>query len=219
MKKNLEQDTLWKALVSQRDPQSHIAEQYRMIETSLSLIAGDVRPSILVTAANSDQGTTVTAVNLAVTMAMKEKKTLLVDLNLRRPMLQHIFGLDRHTKGLTSVLTHQASFEECVARTSVPYLNVVTSGPSPDSHPANIFRTDDIEQFLQKSREAYDITLLDGPALLESSEVQWIAGRCTGTVLVMSSGITRQEVALKAKERLLTSKTHIYGVIINNCDD
>ncbi len=94
-------------------------------------------------------------------------------------------------------------------------LYILTSGPIPPN-PAELLSSKAMEQLLKEVEEEFDMVLFDSPPLLAVTDGQILASKCDGTILVVSSGKTETEQAVKAKELLNAANSHILGVVLNN---
>ena len=202
-------------LIAQTNPRSPIAEQYRTIRTNInfSLVDRELR-SLLVTSAGPVEGKSTTAANLAIVYAQQGKRVLLVDADMRRPTIHYTFHLV-NMSGLTTILTGKASLKKAVQESKVENLDILTCGPIPPN-PAEMLSSQAMMNFFTKVHEQYDLVIFDTPPVLAVTDAQVLADKCDGTVLVVSSGKTDMEEAVKTKELLAATKTKLLGVILNN---
>ncbi|MBD1382671.1 CpsD/CapB family tyrosine-protein kinase [Metabacillus arenae] len=201
-------------LITINQPKSPISEQFRTVRTNIQFSSVDsyIR-SILVTSAGPGEGKSTTAANLAVVFAQQGKKVLLVDADLRKPTVQYTFRLENY-QGLTSVLMKQVSLDEAAQVSEVENLHVLTSGPIPPN-PAELLSSKAMEEFILEAYEHYDLVLFDSPPLLALADAQILGNHTNGSILVVASGKTDREGAIKAKEALNSSKSKLLGVILN----
>lgn len=216
-KRNL-QNTQVRKLITKYSPKSPISEQYRAIRTNLQFASIDQElRTIMVTSSTPGDGKSTTAANLAIVMAQQGNRVLLIDADLRKPTSHYTFRCP-NTKGLTSVLTKQATLEESVYRSDIENLSVLTSGPLPPN-PSELLSSKSMELLLESAQVPYDIVLIDTPPILAVTDAQVLAKQCDGSVLVVSSGKTEIDSAVKSKELLLKTGTKILGVILNRKKD
>jgi protein-tyrosine kinase len=207
--------SLNRSLISVTNPKSPISEQYRTIRTNIqfSTVDKDIR-SIMVTSSGPGEGKSTTTANVAVVFAQQGKKVLLIDGDLRKPTVHYTFRLNNHI-GLTNVLTKQVSLEKSVRETEQENLFILPSGPIPPN-PAELLGSRSMEEFLAIAYEQYDIVIFDTPPVLAVTDGQILANICDGVVMVVSSGKTENEAAIKAKELLTNANAKILGVVLNN---
>ncbi|RDI41646.1 CpsD/CapB family tyrosine-protein kinase [Falsibacillus pallidus] len=202
-------------LIAKLSPKSPISEQYRTIRTNIQFSSVD-RPlrSLMITSSGPAEGKSTTTANLAVVFAQQGKKVLLTDADLRKPTVHYTFGM-MNTVGLTNVLSKQTTLTEAIQSSDVDNLDILASGPIPPN-PAELLSSGSMENFLANVYERYDIVLFDTPPVTAVTDAQVLANQCDGTILVISSGSTENEQAIKAKDLLEASKTKLIGVVLNN---
>jgi len=203
-------------LITLRDPRSPAAEAYRTLRTNLTFTALDrpLETLLIAAAAPGDDSATVLA-NLAVTMAQGEKRTVVVDADLRRPTLHEIFGVP-NARGLTTMVLEQAALEEPpLVEVGVDNLWLLPSGPLPPN-PADILGSSRMEAALAALKPRADIILLSAPPVAAVTDAAVLAMKVDGVLLVVSAGRTRRDHALRAKELLERVHARIVGAVLNN---
>jgi len=204
-------------LVPHYFPNSRLAESYRSIRTALLLSSADSPvKTIAVTSAMPGEGKTVSASNLAVTLAQSGKTVLVVDADLRRPRQHRIFKT-KNTFGLTTYLTDSVSLKDVVKSTEIPNLFLVNAGPVPPN-PAELLGSDKMARFIRMMSEETDYVIFDLPPMLEISDALVLGAKVDGMVLVVWGDKTSRESLKKAREKLDLLKVRTIGVIINNVD-
>ena len=200
-------------LVTYTQPESLISEQFREIRTNMKFINNNDNKIFLITSSENGEGKSTTISNLAVSIAQQKEKTLIIDANLREPLIHSIFKIPNEI-GLTHVLTGNATLEEAIYQTEINRLEVLTSG-STAFNPAELLETKRMKELLKSIAEKYDIVLIDAPAVLKSTETRVLANQCDGVVLVVSSGKTEIEKAIETKKVLELAQAKIVGAILN----
>ncbi|MFZ3591233.1 CpsD/CapB family tyrosine-protein kinase [Bacillus sp. DJP31] len=205
-------------LVANINPKSPITEQYRLIRNNISFSSVDkVIKSIVVTSAESGDGKSTTAANLAIVLAQNGRKVLLVDGDLRRPTLHYAFFIS-NIDGITSVLTKDSSLEMAINRTTISNLDILPSGPIPPN-PSELLDSQAMNMLMEELKESYDYVIYDSPPILAVTDSQTIASKCDGVVMVIRSGKTHKIRALKAKELLEKAGSQVLGVVINGVEE
>ncbi|MDF0727049.1 CpsD/CapB family tyrosine-protein kinase [Cytobacillus sp. S13-E01] len=201
-------------LISNSDPRSPISEQYRTIRTNIQFSAVDQEiKTLMVTSAGPGEGKSTTVANLAIVFAQQGKRVLLIDADLRKPTIHYTFRQENHT-GLTNVLTKQVTIEKAVQKTDIEHLYTLTSGPIPPN-PAELLGAKSMDDFLVTACEQFDIVLFDTPPVLAVTDAQVLSNKCNGAILVVYSGKTETDAAIKAKELLVAAKAKLLGVVLN----
>jgi protein-tyrosine kinase len=202
-------------IITHLDPRAPISEQYRTIRTNIQFSSVDESiQSLLITSSGPGEGKSTTVANLAIVFAQQGKRVLLIDADLRKPTVHYTFQLNNHI-GLTNVLTKQSTIDASVNRTDIENLFVMSSGPIPPN-PAELLGSKAMDEFLEASLQQFDMVIFDTPPVLAVTDAQILANKCNGTILVVNSGKTEFEPAVKAKELLLSSNGKLLGVVLNN---
>jgi capsular exopolysaccharide synthesis family protein len=202
------------AMVIAQAPTSIIAEQFRQVRTRLQHAASlDTTRSILVTSPGPQDGKTTVAVNLAAGLALNGRKILLVDANFRRPELHKLFQLD-NSVGLSTVLGSMDSFSSAVHQTSVPNLDVMSSGPKP-GNPTELLESQLLIDFIEKALEEYDHVVFDSGPMLLVSETVALAPRVDGVVTVVRARSNSRGLLQRMRDQLRQLKAEHLGVVLN----
>ncbi|MDZ7374414.1 MAG: polysaccharide biosynthesis tyrosine autokinase [candidate division KSB1 bacterium] len=201
-------------LVAHFRPKSPISEAYRTVRTNIQYSRPDQTPRVLlVTSPGPGEGKSTTVANLAITFAQLGNRTLLVDADLRRPILHRIFGIDRNT-GLTNCIVGRESLENVVRPTPIENLYVIACGPLPPN-PAEILGSDSMKHLLKRMAEEYDAVLLDSPPILAVTDSLVLSTEVDGVVLVVRAGQTDRQAALRGFASLEKVGGKILGVLLN----
>lgn len=194
------------------------AEMFRVLRASVSLLGDEKKRRItLFGSALPGEGKTMVSSNFALAAAQQGKKTLLIDLDLRKPSVHKIFGLarDSHSFGATEVLAGQASFEDAIFKdTGDHHLHLMLSGKQAPN-PGELLNVNALEALLEKALLEYEVIVLDSAPLLAVPDTRMIVPLADNFCLV-----TRAEYVPKgAVRRLLTmlaaDKVYPSGVIVN----
>ena len=205
-------------LITLTDPRSPAAEAYHTLRTNLTFAALD-KPieTLLVTSAAPGEGKSTVLANLAVTMAQGERRTILVDADLRRPGLHEIFGV-ANERGLTTMIVEEAALDDPpLIDVGVDNLWLVPSGPLPPN-PADILGSRKMEQTITAliAKTRADIVLFDAPPVIVVTDAIVLGTKVDGVLLVVSAGRTRREHVQRARELLERVHVRIVGAVLNN---
>ena len=213
--KNDKMLTLKRRLLAHNSPKDPVAEQYRTIRTNIQFSGTDEEiKSLLLTSSGPSEGKSTTAANLATVYAQQGLNVLLIDGDLRKPTTHYTFRLENHT-GLTNVLTRQSSLGQAVQQTEVPNLYVLTSGPIPPN-PSELLASKQMTEVLAEMKEQFDMVIFDTPPILAVADAQILANQVDASLLIVSSGKTEKDAALKSKELLTQAKSKLLGAVLNN---
>jgi capsular exopolysaccharide synthesis family protein len=202
-------------LIAITNPKSPISEAYRTLRTNISFSAIDEELKvIMVTSAGPGEGKSTTVANLAATYAQNDKRTVLVELDLRKPTVHKTFKLSNRL-GISHVLTKQANLDEVIQETTVSNLSAITAGMIPPN-PSELVGSKALGKVIEQLREQFDHIIIDTPPVLALTDAQLVATYCDGVVLVAESGKVKRSALLDAKDRLEMVKAKIIGVVINN---
>lgn len=202
-------------VVYNSEGQSTAGEAFRTLRTRIrfSTRLNKEMKVILVTSANEQEGKTFISSNLACSFALANKKTLLIDCDLRRPRVHNFFGT-KSTPGLTEFFIGEKSFKEVLRPTGRRNLSYITSGTLPPN-PAEIIGSKKMEEFLEKIRQHFDLVIIDSAPILAVSDSEILARLVDGTFLVTHSGATEMESLKHATELLGFEDSTFLGVILN----
>jgi polysaccharide biosynthesis transport protein len=207
------------AMITATHPRSPFSETYRILRTNVrySVPATTHTRVILVTSTEPSEGKSTTVTNLAIAMAQGGDKTILVDADLRRPTLHSILNVPNEV-GLSSLLVGEAdSLDEALQATSVPGLQILTSGPLPPNSAELLGSPRMIELMAELARRA-DVILMDSPPVLAVTDAAILSTEAMGTILVVEVGRTRLGALAQGVDTIRKVGGSILGVVINRMD-
>ena len=207
------------ALAGMNDKFSRIAEAFAGIRNVLdSAQYKDVSHRILVASTQPEEGKTIVAANLAVACAHGGSRTLLVDLDLRRPRLGTIFGMPVDAYGLMDVLSRECAsdFERLPFRTACASLDMVASRPSRDISPAAILGRQFVRSFIEWAAGRYDRVIIDSPPLGGVSDSVILAGLAGCVLIVCRPDHTRKRLTLRTVQHLTEIGVVVAGAVLND---
>ena len=198
-------------------PRSQLAESYRALRTSILLSTPGSRPQIImVTSSATQEGKTTTSVNTAIMLARQGGRVLLVDADLRRPSVHHLFDISSR-RGLSTFLAGADPDPETVAVPGVPGLFVVPAGPVPP-HPAELLASGVMREQLMRWRVEYDHIVIDTPPVLSVTDAVLLSVEADAVVLVIRASSTTKEALRRSRDLLLQVNSRLMGVIVNAVD-
>jgi capsular exopolysaccharide synthesis family protein len=189
-------------------------EAIRTLRDSILLPHGDRRPrSLLITSATPREGKTTTAVHLAVVHSQQNRRTLLIDADLRRPGVYNHVGVS-NDRGFSNVINGEAAWRD-VRQTpdNLPFLDVLPAGP-PSRRAADGVGAI-LKDVLAEAVNEYDLVICDAPPLLGFAESLQIAALVDGVVVVALAGQTERAAAASVLTSLKRLKANVIGLALN----
>jgi len=212
--------------------QSSIIEAYHMLDTNLwSTFEEKALPKIIViTSTAPGEGKTIISANLAITMAQRGVRTLLIDADLRRPVLYRLFGLKRES-GLSEVLSNTLKLKDALrgftdlflglkqqeSLLKMPGLNnlqFITPGHLPNN-PVGLFASERMSILMDELRKNFDIVIFDSPPILPVSDVSILAPKADAVILVYQVGKTSRSALQRSKKQLESVGAKLKGIVLN----
>lgn len=191
-----------------------LEESMRGICASILLSRSDNRPRVIVvTSATPDEGKTTVAAHLGNAFAEAGLKTLLVEADLRKPDLSHIFGVDG-TEGLSLYLAGLVSPTARIRETVIPNLSIAPGGPVPPN-PAALLHSERLGTFLKTAMTDYQVVILDTPPLLSVADARIIGTKADGVVMVVRAGRTARNLVRRARLLLHGAGVPVLGMVLN----
>ncbi|MFE7845368.1 polysaccharide biosynthesis tyrosine autokinase [Microbacterium sp. NPDC057407] len=196
------------------EPNSTSAEAYRRVRSSLRFAAVEHEISaIAVTSSIPGEGKTSTAVNLALTYAEAGLRVLIVDADLRRPMVAETLGLE-NSVGLTTMLVGAVDFEGARLPWGDTSLWVLPAGEVPPN-PAELLASVAMTELLRELRAQFDVMIVDTAPLLSVSDATIIAQSVDTTIVV--ADVTKVHLAQlgRSLEALDRARAQVAGVLFS----
>ncbi|NUQ62879.1 MAG: polysaccharide biosynthesis tyrosine autokinase [Pirellulales bacterium] len=201
------------------DPEASQSEAFRTLRTALLLSNQDTR-KIVVSSSEPGDGKTTVLANLAAALAQSQKKTLLIDADLRRPGLTAMLGL-RGVEGLSGIIHGQLPVASMAAQhiqtTALAGLDVLPSGPRP-TNPAELLASPRFAELLAWAELAYDHVLIDSPPALAASDTAVIGRLVDGVMLVVQPAKNHRRVLIRTVKSFSMLKIPVLGVVVNRVD-
>jgi len=218
-------------LITHFVPSSSIAESYRSLRTNLLYSRLKENRVLLVTSSTIKEGKSTVATNLAVVLAQQGGRVLLIDADLRKPMLYKLFGLQREP-GLAEYLLGQLPWRRAVRRISdimlgnfgvdqalmtpgLDQLDILTSG-RPVTSASDLLSTPAMAELLAEAKKEYDMVILDAPPLLHTTDATVLAGKVDGVMLVYQVGAVARAVLRRMKIGIESVGGRLIGVVLNS---
>ena len=205
--------TLHPALIAAINPHSTVAEQYRAIRARLAH-REDHTPlrTLMITSPAAGDGKSVTAANLALTMAQEiQRSVVLVDANLRGPACHALFGI-AGTPGLADLLAGEATLDEVLVYLPDFRLAILPAGDMPQ-FPTELLGSHAMRRTIDTLRSRFDRILLDVPAVAPLADAGTVAPLADGVVMVVCAGVTQRPALDQALAAF--DEGQVAGLVLN----
>lgn len=201
-------------LITHFAPKSPISEAYRSLRTSIQYAKADLPlKTIAVTSPGPQEGKSTTVANLAITFAQMGTKVLLVDTDLRRPVLHSIFNLNR-SKGISNYLVGKIELEEAIFTTDIDNLCLMPCGTLPPN-PSELLGSKAMKRCVSELKDRFDIILFDSPPIMAVTDAAVLSSEVDGVILVVKAGQTDRNAITRSYEILKNIPNHILGALLN----
>ena len=194
-------------------PNAAFDEAIRTLRSSILLSAGlEHHPrSILVTSASPGEGKSTIALYLAAAHSQQQRRTLLIDGDMRRPVIKLGVSNDR---GLSDVVNGTMHWKEAVQTPfSYPDLDILSAGPSSRRVADRIGMV--LRSILDEAEREYDLVVIDSPPLLGFAEPLEIAALADSVIIVARAGRTNRSAVASVVEQLKRVRANIIGIVLN----
>jgi len=201
-------------LITHTDPDSSGSEAFRMLRTNLAY-AGIERPlrTIAVTSPGPSEGKSTVAVNLASVLAQAGSRVLLVDADLRYPMLHTVFKC-RKKPGLSDLVVLNSDPAEAISPTGLDGLFFLPCGTLPPS-PSDLLALTATRALLKRLAGEYDYVVIDTPPVLVGADSPVVGALADTSIIVVRDGRTQSEAIGYACTAMLGGGAHLSGLVLN----
>lgn len=199
--------------LSIEDGSGDLGEAFRVLRTNLQFANLDAsRQMILVSSALPDEGKTLVATNLAISIAKSGRSVLLVDADMRNPGVAKLMGLE-NSVGVMTILLGRSTLEQATQE-HVSGVSFLATGPQPPN-PAEVLETQAMRDLLASVRSGYDVVIIDAPPMLPVADAAILSTAVDGTLLIARFGSTSREYLRLAVSRIETVGGRMFGTILN----
>jgi capsular exopolysaccharide synthesis family protein len=218
-------------LLAHYKPGSMGAEAFRALRTNLQFLRLETKGKVfLITSAFVQEGKTVNAINLALIMAQAGNKVLLVDADLRKPLVHKYYGLpinpgltdyvlgnyhrDELTNNISDIMLGEFGIDDILMTPGMDNLHIVTAGTKPPN-PSEILSSNRFREFLRDISNEYNFIFIDAPPVMPVADASDIATLADGVILVYMTGKIGRGVLKRVKANLENVDAKLTGVILN----
>lgn len=230
---DVDDDRMWRIsrMISHFAPKTTAAESYRALRTNINFarLERDIK-TIVLTSSSPQEGKTTISINLAIAIAQAGNKVLLIDGDLRRPVISKIFGIPSQpgitdvilgnfewhqvVRSITDVMTGKMAIDEIMLTPGLDNLSIMTCGTIAPN-PAELVGTKAIGDILKQANAEYDFVIIDAPPILAATDATIWGTRSDGVIIVYQVGRVARGALKRAKTQIDNVKARIIGVVLN----
>ena len=191
------------------------SEAYRALRTKIQFAKIDKHSinTIHVTSATPTEGKTTISVNIAGSFAQTNRKTLVLDCDLRKPRMHKVFGGQRYP-GFTDYFLGNIDFDSIVHNSELPNLDYITAGTIPPN-PSELLGSEQMIAFIEKLKGIYDLVVIDSPPIIAVTDSEILSRIADASILVIAAEETETDLMVKAAELLQHEEKSFIGVVLN----
>ena len=193
-------------------PKSMLAESMRKIRTNLSYIHPNYQ-TIAISSSISGEGKTFVALNLAGIIALSGKRTIVLDLDLRRPKIHLGFGV-ANERGMSGLIVNQYDLAECIQKSSIQHLDFITAGPIPPN-PSELLLSNRFKEIVDDLKKIYDVIIIDNPPIGLVSDGVRILSEADIPIYIFKSHYSKRLFAQRVKDLIEMDQLQKLNVILN----
>lgn len=199
---------------------SIVAEQFRILRTYiLKAFKNNTNKVFLVSSAVHCEGKTLTAINLAISIARGlDESVLLIDADLRKPKASSMLGLEKEKRGLVEYLIDGGDFFDYIIKTSIPKLTLIPSG-LPPHNPSELINSRQMISLIKQIKNQFDnqVVIIDSPPLIPVTDSIILSSLADAVIIVIKAYETQREIVTEAIDKI-ENKGKIFGLILNGCE-
>jgi capsular exopolysaccharide synthesis family protein len=195
-----------------KTPNSLISESLRNIRTNLNFVSPGYK-TIAISSSVSGEGKTFIALNLAAIIAMSGKRTVLLDLDLRKPKIHFAFNV-KNKKGMSNALIKETTWQDCVQHSDIENLDFITAGATPPN-PSELMLSKTLENILEELKAEYDVILIDNPPVGVVSDGVQLLSIADIPIYVFKSHFSKRSFIERVEELIDVQKVEKLCVILN----
>jgi polysaccharide biosynthesis transport protein len=205
-------------LLDSRNGDHAFGESVRRLRSDLLISRSGMPPQVLlVSSASPQEGKSTLALNLAASLSQFERRVLLVEADMRRPVLRRRLGLEG-TDGLSNLLSDRDAANSVITMPNNPNLHLLPAGPVPP-YPAELIGSQRMHTLVEQWRGEFDFVVLDSPPVLPVTDAQLLEEMADATVLLARVGFTTRAALARAYKLLLMHRKDqtrpAIGVLLN----
>ncbi|MDY0075608.1 MAG: CpsD/CapB family tyrosine-protein kinase [Acholeplasmataceae bacterium] len=215
-KKNIfngERNERYDYLVTKEQPLSYTTESFQKVIINLDYANIDQKIKVIqFTSTLASEGKSTFVSNLSYLLSQKNKKVVLLDMDLRKPKMQRVFNVP-NKDGLTDYLAGKISYEKLIKHSADFGFDFIVAGEKTNAV-VNVLESSKMKELIVKLREDYDYVLLDAPPVIAVSDALYISKNADGIIFIVAQGVAKKALVKEAIQTLKHNNVHIIGTVL-----
>ncbi len=200
-----------------KDPKSPFAESYRSLRTNLQFARKENQANVILVTSNiAGEGKSTTTANLGAIFQMADYRSIVINLDLRRPTLHHYFNVD-NSSGMSTYLSGKSNIGEIIQSTDYEQLDIIASGPVPPN-PSELILTDKLDKLLNDLKEVYDYIFIDSAPLGLVTDTMHLMQYADTSLIVFRENYAKKSFVTDLNKLIGKHNLKHIGIVINSAD-
>ena len=199
------------------NPISYITEGFQKFLVNLEYVNVDKKYQVIqITSSLSKEGKTTFLSNIAYLLGQKGFKTVVVDLDLRKPKLHRIYDCE-NTNGVTDILSGRIDLDSGIKKNKKLGFHAITSGEKTTAV-INVLESNKMKNLFQDLRKKYDYILIDSPPVINVSDALYISKLSDSVIFAVSQAGVKRGIAKEAVSLLKQNNINVLGIVMTQVD-
>ena len=204
-------------LVTKEQPLSYTAESFQKVIINLDYANLDHHMKVIqFTSTLASEGKSTFVSNLAYLLAQKDKKVILLDLDLRKPKMHRVFNAP-NKNGLNDYLSGKINYDQLIKYSPDFGFDYIITGEKTTAV-VNVLESDKMKKLIAQLRENYDYVLLDTPPIIAVSDALYVARNADGVIFIVAQGVAKKQLVKEAIQTLKNNDVKIIGTVLTQVD-
>jgi len=204
-----------RGLLTDKDVPFNVVESYKTIRTNILFTAADSEKKVIaVSSSNPGEGKSTSAANLAIALAQTGSTVLLVDADMRKPVMHRTFKV-KNDEGLSTLIIKKSTLENSIKPCTVPKLDILPSGPLPPN-PSELLASASFKNLIEMLSKKYEYVIIDTPPVNVVSDAMVIKDVVTGIMLVVRYALTTYDELSACMKQINLAQANVLGFVMND---
>ncbi len=202
-------------IIVDKHPKSAVSEALRSIRTNIEFMIPDKDSKVLsVTSTIGSEGKTFISTNLGALLAMAGKKTVIVDLDLRKPKIHLAFEQKENANGVSSILIGKGKIEDCIQNSTIQNLDFITAGAIPPN-PSELILRKEFGEMIENLKLKYEVVILDTPPVGLVTDGLLAMQKADLPLYVIKADFSKRSFVQNVNRVLATGQFNNLSIILN----